>query len=254
MQQNDDQMSHSDEVLKQMVSKVKGNSLQGLKTLVVFDLDSTLFDVSPRLQKILDHYYEQPHHHEKFPEYTKFFKDIKAEKKDWGIKKAILRTGIAEVSEEFIESVREFWRKHFFSNDYLEYDHVAEGAVEFVTELHRDGADIAYLTGRDVERMGEGSARILKKWGFPLGERAELVLKPHRSMDDVEYKEGWFKNLNAKNYESVWFFENEPTIIHQVRATLPWVNIVFFDSTHSGKAEAPTNLPTVQHFDWKDKK
>jgi len=50
--------------------------------------------------------------------------------------------------------------------------------------------------------MAIGSEEVLKKWGLPLNEKATLQLKPHKSMDDAEFKTDWFieaqKNLIQK--------------------------------------------------------
>src|SRR5690606_15584018 len=128
------------------------------------------------------------------------------------------------------------------SNSYLHYDQPYEGAVDYVQALHQAGAHIIYLTGRDVERMGEGSVEVLKKWNFPMNDKAELVLKPHRSMDDAEFKSDWFIKACRIDFEKIYFFENEPVNLHKILKTCPQVEMIFFKSTHAGKAAPPENL------------
>ncbi|MNK11903.1 hypothetical protein D3C87_299540 [compost metagenome] len=215
---------------------------------MVFDLDSTLFDVSPRLERILLDFAALPENQKLFPEQVLLFKGIKTLRSDWGIVGALQRAGLDGHHPEFQEAVRAFWHKSFFSNHYLQYDVPYEGAVEYVQSLHQAGARIAYLTGRDVERMGTGSVEILNKWGFPLDSKSELVLKPHRSMDDAEFKSDWFIQASQESFEKIYFFENEPVNLHRLLVTCPEVEMIFFKSTHAGKAEPPENIPAIMNF------
>jgi hypothetical protein len=97
--------------------------------------------------------------------------------------------------------------------------------------------------------MGSGSALVLKNAGFPLDDlQTRLVLKPHRSMDDAEFKTDWFACLQPNHYANIWFFENEPVNIHHLRSRQPQVNVVFFESTHAGKAPAPEDIPKIMHY------
>ena len=168
---------------------------------------------------------------------------------DWGIKDALIRAGFDGHQPDFHEAIRNFWRQTFFSNEYLDYDVPFDGAQSYVQALYDLGAEIAYLTGRDVARMGTGTAQVLKKWQFPLdGTQAYTVLKPVKGMDDAQFKSDWFAALPANKYAGVWFFENEPVNVNLVRDTHAHVEIVFFESTHSGKSEAPSDLPRIVHF------
>ncbi|HRO67859.1 MAG TPA: HAD family hydrolase [Pseudobdellovibrionaceae bacterium] len=238
--------------LRQILVKIQENQSLRRPSLAVFDLDSTLFDVGPRLEKILMDFADLPESQKKFPDQVPVFKNIKIEKKDWGIKDALIRAGLDGHHPEFQESVREFWRRTFFSNEYLEYDVPYPGAVEYVKALADAGAEIAYLTGRDVHRMGKGSKTVLEKWGFPVNDRARLELKPMRDIEDAGFKTGWFLNLPQAHYGSIWFFENEPVNINhmiiEAAHMAPPVEIVFFDSTHSRRAHPPEDIPRIMHF------
>jgi hypothetical protein len=67
-------------------------------------------------------------------------------------------------------------------------------------------------------------------------------------MDDALFKEDWFKALDRNSFQEIWFFENEPANIHLVMNSSPHVNIIYFDSTHSRRAEPPENIPAIMHF------
>lgn len=241
-------MTHASQTLRQILVKIEEFQRQGRSSLAVFDLDSTLFDVGPRLEKILLDFAEVPEHQKLFPEQIVHFRKIRVERRDWGIREALVRAGLDGHHPEFQEAVRAFWVKHFFSNEYLEADLPYPGAVEYVQKLHQLGAEIVYLTGRDVARMGPGSAAVLQKWNFPLGDKARLELKPHREMDDAEFKTNWFLQNTPGPHAGIWFFENEPVNIHHLRLEAHHVEIVYFDSTHSRRAKPPEDLPQILHF------
>lgn len=235
-------------MLEQILVNIQDLSHQGKNSLVVFDLDSTLFDVSPRLEKILLDFAASPLNQKRFPEQVALLRNIKTLRSDWGIVGALTRAGLDGHHQDFQDAVRAYWQKSFFSNHYLQFDEPYEGAVEFVNAVIQAGAQVAYLTGRDVERMGGSSGEILEQWGFPLNEQAELVLKPHRSMDDAQFKTDWFIAAEKKNYETIYFFENEPVNLVHLAQHCPKVQMIFFESTHAGKAEPPEDLPRIMNF------
>lgn len=242
-------MTQSRHLLRQILVKIEEFQNQGQKALAVFDIDSTLFDVSPRVERILLDFAADPLFCRKFPEQIKVLKHIRTYRQDWGFKNALERAGLDGQHPEFQEALRDYWYLRFFSNDYLQYDLPYDGAVEYVNTVANLGTDVVYLTGRDVERMGAGSALTLRQAGFPLDDlQSRLVLKPHKSMDDAEFKSEWFTSLPKEQYAEKWFFENEPVNIHHLRKRAPEVNIVFFESTHAGKAAPPEDIPRIMHY------
>jgi hypothetical protein len=242
-------MTQSSHLLRQILNKIEELRAQGQKCLAVFDLDSTLFDVSPRLLQILLDFAADPAHQKKFPNQVRLFEGIRTERTDWGIRNALERAGLDGHPSEFQIAIHDYWQARFFANEYLQYDLPYDGAVDFVHQVVNTGADVVYLTGRDVARMGPGSAATMKHWGFPLDNtQTQLILKPHKDLDDAEFKTNWFAALPNGKYSQTWFFENEPVNIHHLRKQLPDVNVIFFDSTHAGKAKAPTDLPAIMHF------
>ncbi len=243
-------MTQSSRTLNGILTKIREIHLvPGAQCLVVFDLDSTLFDVGPRIQQILHDFAHHEGFQKRFPEPVKMLKKAETQRADWGIKQAVLRAGLEHASEEFHDALKNFWIEKFFSNAYLHFDVPYDGAVEFVQSLDQLGAEIVYLTGRDIYRMGVGSAEVLHKWKFPLnGPKSRLVLKPDKGLNDAAFKSNWFAELPTEKYAKIWFFENEPVNINQVLLDHQHVEIVFFESTHSGKAPAPTDLPTIMHF------
>jgi hypothetical protein len=156
--------------LKPSLKTILTVAAENSRTVCVFDLDSTLFNVSPRTQKIL-HEFAELHKPE-------------LKQADWGLKEALVRAGYNfDESPELHQNLRDFWVERFFTDNYLHFDIPYRGAVPFVQKLHLTKCEIHFLTGRDVARMGKGTFEVLKKWGFPVTPE-NLHLKPHRSMDD----------------------------------------------------------------------
>lgn len=243
------QPQDSPKLLRQILVKIQELTAVKQKTLVVFDLDSTLFDVSPRLQQILIDFAEDPQHQNQFPEAMELFRNIRTQRTDWGIKQALVRAGLDQHSSDLHLAVKNFWLKTFFSNTYLHFDEPFAGSVEFVNHVANAGAEVVYLTGRDQQGMEAGSREVLAKWNFPLDEvQSRLVLKPIKGSDDAEFKRDWFLNLDPDKYSQIWFFENEPLNVNLIYQHLPHIDIVFFDSTHSGQAHPPSHLPKIMHF------
>ncbi|MFN8791923.1 MAG: HAD family hydrolase [Bdellovibrionales bacterium] len=240
--------------LKSLVSSLEEDRRQGRAVLAVFDLDSTLFDVSPRLQKILEDLRDHPELVLRFPETLPLLKNVKTLRSDWGIKSALSRVFSGQPpGHEFHKFAREFWAKSFFTNEYLQYDHPVEGAVDFVNHVHQLGLQIAYLTGRDWGRMGPGTVEVLKKWNFPVPNEQDvrLAMKPVAGSDDSEFKSGWFMNIKPHDYTRLLFFENEPVILHNVMKDHPEIEIFFLETTHSGRAQPHENWHKIPNFLWR---
>jgi len=233
-------MDNSSLKLNEILTLAKEAHAQNLRTLAVFDLDSTLFNVSTRTQKILQEFAEL-HQLENL-------KNVEVLLTDWGIKEAVIRQGYTiESHGELLNELRDFWFERFFSNAYLHYDVPYAGAIEYVLELIEAGVDIMYLTGRDQMRMGVGTKQVLMKWGFPVDDH-KLFLKPNRTLDDELYKKEWFEKLDRSQYNRVYFFENEPVNVNAILAHCPDVEVVFIDTTHARKQTVTAPIVTIKNF------
>lgn len=223
------------------ILKIAGEyAARNLRILAVFDLDSTLFNVSTRTQKILSEFAEL---HD-----VESLKNVEVRHEDWGIKEAVLRAGLSLESDlELLKQLRDFWSERFFTSEYLHYDVPYAGAISFVQELSETGCEIQYLTGRDQTRMYKGTLEVLRKWGFPLDEK-NLFLKPKKEQDDELYKEDWFKNLKPHEYKKIFFFENEPVNVNAILSSSPEVEIIFLDTTHARKQEVTNPIRRIKNF------
>lgn len=218
--------------------------------LAVFDLDSTLFDLHLRVARIVDSFALDPVQIARFPRECAALKDIQILRSDWGVGEALVRIGLTEISNrEFWDELHKHWAAGFFSNDFLDHDEPLPGAVEYVQQLHKNGAHVMYLTGRDVPRMLSGTEKSLHDRGFPVeGKGISLVLKPVAGMDDARFKADILREEVAK-HAKIYLFENEPVNLNLVAKELPSIGLVYIDSTHSGREQVADTLDKIVHFE-----
>lgn len=219
--------------------------------VAIFDLDSTLFNVSPRTQKILSEFAQELTEKELGDQLSR----VSVKQSDWGLKETLTNSGFnLESDPEIFPKLRDFWVKRFFSDHYLQYDVPTRGAVVFAHQLVEACSvkpELIYLTGRDEARMGNGTREVLKKWIFPEGR---VVLKPHRDMDDGEFKLQWLAQLIETERithpeNEILFFENEPVNINLIGRKFPDVHVIFLNTTHSRREEISVPVFEIDHFD-----
>jgi hypothetical protein len=213
--------------------------------IVLFDLDSTLFNVISRTESIVQDFTNDKNYQSKYQNETLKLKEIKFTEKDWGLRDALIRLDI-QANLAFFEDLRKYWREHFFSNHYLHKDRPYEGAPNYVKALYDNNIEVGYLTGRDAPNMKKGTLDSLDQHGFPLDDEKLLIMKSKKGIQlDENYKFEVLKKIRSNN-RSIWFFENEPIILRRVEETLPDVKLIFLDTVHSGRAPSPTHLPTIK--------
>lgn len=207
------------------------------KVVFVFDIDSTLFCMKYRTQAIIDQALKEDFLLKEFLEdsnkNSKNRTKIKVTERDWSIVEILSRYGITD--KKLLKKMESYWKRSFFSNQYLHLDQPYEGAVDFLQKL--SGCAIYYLTARNYDRLRQGTLKSLKEWGFPLQKDSHLIMKKSLKETDTEYKSGHLALL-SKEFETVCFFENEPVILNQVSKSLPHIHLFWMNSTHSRKEKA----------------
>lgn len=179
--------------------------------VAIFDLDDTLFRTTIRSTQALQDFAAEPSTRARFPVLARHVSRVtELRHHRYFAKESLARIGLTqEQIAPFAKAFFPYWKERFFSNEGALLDPTIPGAVGFVRMLHSRGVRIAYLTGRDEPRMGEGSRAALVKRGFPLGERARLFLKPDAETDDLVFKKRAFREI-AKLGTVRAFFDNEP--------------------------------------------
>jgi hypothetical protein len=243
----------NDEILRKVLDRVEAVIAQKKLPIVVFDLDSTLFDVSKRsfeiLKEWLGHADTQTFSHTRAG-----LAEFRAEELSysleelWEFKK--IPTSESPFDHHF-KHAKQFWRERFFGHDYLKYDEPMKGAVEFVKKLYELGASIVYLTGRDAPMMAFGTFDQLKQHGMPIEiERTRLILKPKRHLNDVEFKSQTAKMIREWG-AVVATFENEPkNLVAMSQAFAPETMNIFMETVSSDHA-APAGASIYRIRDFK---
>ena len=113
--------------------------------------------------------------------------------------------------------------------------------------LKAKGTYIVYLTGRD-ETMRAGTETSLLRYGFPLGERATLIVKPDFETDDTLFKGDAMKQIRTYG-DPVIFLDNEPSNVNRFQDDCPDALVVFVETDHSPKPATPyEGMPRVKGF------
>jgi hypothetical protein len=211
----------------------------GPRPVAVFDLDGTLMDNRPRsaaiFRELADRWVER------HPEEAKKIRDAKPDELAYAISDSLTRLGVQH--PDLVEEAGEFWRQRFFHDAYLVHDVPTPGAASFVHALYEAGANIVYLTGRDLPLMGLGSWMSLRDLGFPIGVvGTELVCKPEASMNDETFKHDVAPTLRRLG-EVFASFDNEPGNCNLFARVYPRCASVLLDTQHA--SGAPPLVPEI---------
>jgi hypothetical protein len=218
------------------------------KPLFVFDIDSTIFNVSPRNQAIFDLF--RTLNMKKNEELLKFDPKLKLTAEDWGLDPYTDHLG----GEDSLlrKKALKFWRKHFFAGTFLHTDKPYPYATQWIKKLAERGASIKYLTGRDNHRMRTGTLAQLKHWGLPLIKDSDLITKPQKGLKDGPYKRDALKKLIGDFKGSkIFFLDNEPAVLdHCLFPEEKNYKIIYIESTHSSRSTPQSDWVTLNAFEY----
>jgi phosphoglycolate phosphatase-like HAD superfamily hydrolase len=178
----------------------------GRSRVLIFDLDGTLMDNRPRVVGILHEMSLawRAHH----PEASERLASADVDGMTYTLEDNLRLLGIDDAG--LLEAGFAFWKERFFTDGYLHHDVAVPGAVDFARRCHDAGANLVYLTGRDLPNMAIGTFASLRDLGFPIGVvGTELVTKPSFDLPDEEFKNGVAAEL-ARLGEVLAVFDNEP--------------------------------------------
>jgi len=218
--------------LHEVLHRVEGSVAGGELPVVVFDLDSTLFDTSGRNLKILKDFAQESGDEI----LSAHIADVTHDELGWSVGGPLKRRGVDD--EALHRELLSFWKDRFFTDDYVVHDLAAPGAVEFTRAVHERGALVYYLTGRHVRGMGVGTVQSLTQHGFPLWRgRTTLHLKPSFDMPDRAYKAAAIADIRSSGGPIVATFDNEPENCNVLRAAFPDGLHFRYGSVHSPDPE-----------------
>ena len=232
----------------QILKSILKEASQADAGLAIFDLDSTLIDVRHRVLRIFKDFVNVEGVKKRFPKAFNVISNTSSlHPNRYFIEDHMKDLNLDGLGDVFIEEILKFWKQSFFNNNYLKYDLPYPGALDFVNKMQDYPIKIVYLTGRDKPRMEEGTYKSLLNIGFPIDD-TQLILKPHKSMDDALYKKEVIFDFDKK-YRPIWFFENEPFVVNPVFEEASHINVIFFDSNHSQREKAANcKIPSIKSF------
>jgi hypothetical protein len=213
--------------------------------LLVFDLDSTVFDNRPRQARIVREFGAkkglakltgcQPWH------FTS----------GWDLRGATVACGMtADESEALYPELKAFWAERFFTSKYCVDDVEIVGAPRYLHALDRSKARVIYVTGRH-EAMRKGTEACLERCGMPMpssGGHVRLFMKPTLKESDDDYKRETHEHL--KDMGTVLAaFDNEPMHINDYAVKFEKAIPVHLATDHSGR-EVTLNerCVSIPHF------
>ncbi|MDO8803899.1 MAG: HAD hydrolase-like protein [Elusimicrobiota bacterium] len=229
--------------LERVISRVRERTVGQKSTLAIFDLDGTLFDNRTRTIFILREISEK--FDSKAPQLAAAFENFRnLSIVDYSLDVTLRQLGVSRPAE--IALIKQEWAKRFFSDNYQKYDMPIPGAKAYVERVHKAGATVIYLTGRDVGRMLVGTTEVLRLYGFPVGvEGTMTIVKKEAEQDDELFKREVSAYIDRLG-EVVAIFENEPANSNILRARFPGASSFFVLTQH--KPGAPALDPGIHRI------
>ena len=225
--------------LNQILSALNDARSVGRRSLIIFDIDSTLLDTSFRTRAIFKEFARCEIYKKKYPNLCS---QISAWQETVEVYDPIAfvnhhTDSSIVISSQLAAELLKFWKKRFFNEDWLNQDLPYKGASKFVNECTNSDADIAYLTGREEKTLLKGTIRSLATHRFPYdptNQKTKLVLKSSSVIKDIAYKDEGLESLKV-GYDLVFFIENELELVLMALKRHPEIKTYLFDSVHSGR-------------------
>jgi len=218
--------------LNHVLDRVSAVAQDGRLPVVVFDLDSTLFNTSGRHLAILRAFAQTE------PSIRPVVDQITPEDFSWSVAGPLRRAGVDDPG--LLESLSRFWYDRFFHDEWLQHDGIARGAPEYVHAVWKAGALVYYLTGRHVGGMEKGTTAALVSAGFPVySGRAVVHLKPDFNLPDTPFKDQAIRDIESLRGEVVATFENEPGNANLFLRRFPGAEHFLVGTVCSPEAEDP---------------
>jgi hypothetical protein len=216
----------------------------GPEGVLVFDLDSTLFDNRPRQARIVRDFGKAKG--------LSLLQTCKPEYfvSGWDLEGALLRCGLSqEELKGCLVEVRQFWKERFFSSDYCIEDIPISGAKKYLDACLKTSAQLMFVTGRP-DSMEEGTIVCMKKHDMPTpGGRVHLLMKPSGQEDDDAFKRQAHSRISSLG-ELIAVFDNEPTHINDYARQFPDAFAFWLDTGHSGRDIEPLpSIITLRNFE-----
>jgi len=204
----------------------------GRLPVLVFDLDSTLFDTAARNLRIAREFADA--HGD--PVWREAAASLTLTDFGWSVAAPFTRLGCDDPST--LSALQTFWAERFFTDAYVREDHATAGAPAFVRGCYERGGFCYYLTGRHQGGMEVGTLEALRDRGFPvLRGRVALHLKPSFHLQDKAFKDSAIREIADLRGDVVATFENEPGNANLFHRAFPDALHFLIGGVHSPDAE-----------------
>lgn len=238
-----------EQVNRESRARIRGG---GKPVKVIFDLDSTIFDVKPRSLRILKEFAQTKRAHEISSEIAEWSLSLPGFKLLYTMEESARANNIPggePKAKEYMKEAFRYWLDRFFTHQYVTMDHPTPGAVDYANRIVDAGGTAVYLTGRDWPGMGRGTVAMLEHFGFPVHPSvAEMILKPYAGLDDSEFKDEALRELRITS-SAVALFDNEPANFHVFEKNFPEAWLVFYHSNCSTKEARTVNkIYRIENF------
>lgn len=230
------------ETLEQILLVAQKSGAQGL---LVFDLDSTVFDNRPRQARIV----------REFGQAEKLAPLLRCQPWDftsgWDLRGAVVACGLSQhEADALYPRLKAFWQERFFTSEYCKDDIEIVGAPRYLHALDYVKARVIYVTGRH-EGMRAGTEACLERCRMPMpshGGRVALLMKPRLPDDDDAFKREAHQQLR-KMGTVLAAFDNEPIHINDYARVFPDALPVHLATDHSGRdVELDPRCVSIPHF------
>lgn len=201
----------------------------GIRPIVVFDLDNTIFETRTRTLAAL--------HAIDAAQGTQHFRDLQLEDVGKDGRDTALRAGL---SPEVAEQIQTAWLDWFWQGSHFMEDHVFTKVEALVHEASRAGAEVVYLTGRVNQAA---TLDQLRAAGLPDADVDHVVCKPAVGANTGAFKGEWLRaKLEDPGVFLGWFMTEGRRDIASVQAHDARVPCVRLGYVHEreGHAVAPT--------------
>jgi len=198
-----------------LVKNIDELKKSGNNPVVVFEIDDVLLDKSQRINKIIEQWFAK--NAPKTVESLKTLPNLTIE----NFKEQLI--SIKFKDEKKLTELQTFIDTSIANGDICQYDIAKEKSVEYISNLHKKGVLIVYLSQRDINTLPQ-SVSSLKKEGFPIGEANTMIILKNSADSTFAFK----KSSLAKiiNYgELVAIFENDTELNNKLNLTFK--NIMF---------------------------
>ncbi len=224
--------------LRAVFPRIEESLAEGALPIVLFDLDSTLFETGSRNLRILREFAEV--HGGDHPALGDVVASLGADDMGWNVHECLASRGVTDAA--LLEALKAFWFERFFTNDYVLEDEPAPGAVDYVNHCHQAGAMIYYLSGRHVGGMETGTVQALTNRGFPFWRgRCAIHLKPSFDMADRAFKDEAVADIRSYKGRVVASFENEPGNANLFLRAFPSALHYLLDTVTAPEPETPAD-------------